>query len=138
MKTPILLALSTFSAFTLSACAGLSAPSTDEIARLPVVRYGQAAPSDKNFVLLYPAGANLPVNAKVVGNLFEKGDEATLSVRLKQDIYIYRNQLSFDGKTWSAGHDKVGGKVWLALPGDKEGKRDAQSPGELGAEFNLR
>ncbi len=135
MKTPILLA---FSAFALSACAGLSSPSADEIARLPVVRYGQAAPADGNFVLLYPAGANLPVNAKVVGTLFEKEDEATLNVRLKQDIYTYRDQISFDGKNWSNGQGKVGGKIWLALPGDKEGKRDARSPGELGAEFNLK
>jgi len=135
MKPPILLA---FSAFALSACAGLTSPSADEIARLPVVRYGQVAPADGNFVLLYPAGANLPVNAKVVGTLFEKEDEATLTVRLKQDIYMYRDQISFDGKNWSNGQGKVGGKIWLALPGDKQGKRDAQSPGELGAEFNLK
>jgi hypothetical protein len=135
MKTPILLA---FSAFALSACAGLTGPSADEIARLPVVRYGQTAPADGNFVLLYPAGANLPVNTKVVGSLFEKTDEATLNVRVKRDIYIYRNQVSLDGKTWSIGHDKVGGQIHFALPGDKEGKRDGKSPGELTAEFNLK
>lgn len=135
MKTPILLA---FSALALTACAGLTGPSSDEIARLPVVRYGQNAPADGNFVLLYPAGANLPVTTKVIGSLFEKTDEATLNVRLKQDMYIYRNQVSFDGKTWNTGHDKVGGHIHFALPGDKEGKRDGKSPGELAAEFNLK
>lgn len=135
MKTPLGIA---FVAISLSACASLTSPSPDEIARLPVVRFGQAGPADGNFVLHYPAGVNLPVIAKVDGTLFSKTDQAQLNVQIKQDVYVYRNLLSFDGKTWSNSQDKIGGKVWLALPGDKHGKRDGQSPGELAAEFNLR
>ena len=135
MKTPLGIAII---ALSLSACAGLTNPSPEEISRLPVVRYGQPAPADGNFVLLYPAGVDLPVIAKVDGTLLSKSDQAKLNVQIKQDIYLYRNLVSFDGKTWSSGHDKVGGKLMLALPGDKQGQRDGQSPGELSAEFNLR
>lgn len=135
MKTAFLLTLSTLA---LSACASLGGPSPEEIGRLPVVRYGQPAPAERDFVLLYPAGAQLPITARVTGSLFEKSDETTLNVRLKQDVYLYRDRISFDGKTWDKGNDKVASKFWLALPGDKDGKRDAQSPGELGAEFNLK
>lgn len=135
MKTPLGIAII---ALSLSACAGLTSPSPEEISRLPVVRFGSPAPADGNFVLHYPAGVDLPVIAKIDGTLFSKPDQAKLNVRIKQDIYAYRNLISFDGKTWSNGQDKVGGKFWLALPGDKEGKRDGQSPGELAAEFNLR
>lgn len=135
MKTPLGIAII---ALFLSACASLGGPSQEEIARLPVVRFGSPAPTDGNFVLYYPAGVDLPVIAKIDGSLFSKPDQAKLNVQIKQDIYVYRNLISFDGKTWSNGQDKVGGKFWLALPGDKDGKRDGKSPGELAAEFNLR
>lgn len=130
--------LATLPPLLLSACAGLGGPSPEEIARLPVVTFGQPAPANAEFVLRYPAGADLPVSTKVSGNLFTKTDEGTLKLRLKQDIFVYRNQVSFDGLQWATGSDKVGGKFWFTLPGDKNGKRDAQSPGELAAEFNLK
>lgn len=130
--------LATLPTLLLSACAGLGGPSPEEIARLPVVTFGQPAPANAEFVLRYPAGADLPVTTKVSGDLFAKTDESTLKLRLKQDLYLYRNQVSFDGQHWATGSDKVDGKFWFTLPGDKNGKRDAQSPGELGAEFKLK
>lgn len=135
MKTPLILALP---ALLLSACANLTGPSAEEIGRLPVVRYGQPAPAAGDFVLLYPAGVDLPVIAKVAGSLLAKTDQARLNVRVKQDVYTYRDQVSFDGKTWHNGQKVIGGKFGFALPGEKDGQRDAQSPGELGAEFNLK
>jgi hypothetical protein len=134
MKTPFNFALPVL---LLSGCAAF-APSPEEIGRLPVVRYGQPAPADGNFVLLYPAGVDLPVIAKVDGSLLAKTDQARLNVRIKQDVYTYRDQVSFDGKTWYHGPSKIGGKFSFSLPGEKEGQRDAQSPGELAAEFNLK
>ena len=134
MKTPFLI---TLPALMLSACAGLGGPSADEISRLPVVRFGQPAPAGE-FVLFYPAGVNLPVTAKVDGSLLAKTDQAQLNVQIKQNLYVYRDQVSFDGKTWQLGKDKIDGRFMFTLPGEKNGKRDAQSPGEMGAEFNLR
>lgn len=135
MKTPLTIVLASLA---LSACASLTGPSPEEIARLPVVRFGQPAPADGKYVLLYPAGVDIPVIAKVEGSLLSKTDQARLNVQVKQDIYVYQNKVSFDGKEWSNSQDKVHGKFWMWLPGHKQDKVDAQSPGNLGAEFNLR
>lgn len=134
MKAPLLI---TLPALLLSACAGLGSPTADEISRLPIVRFGQPAPAGE-FVLLYPAGVNLPVVAKVDGILLVKSDQTQLNIQVKQDIFVYRDQVSFDGKNWHLGTDKIGSRFMFTLPGEKNGKRDAQSPGEMGAEFNLR
>ena len=118
----------------LSACAGLQPPPTDELSSLPVVRYGQPVAEGKNFILHYPAGVPLPVDALVSGNIFEKNEQALLKPRLKQDIYLYKSWLSFDGKTWQRSDHLIGGKIELLLPGEK----DAHSPGRLSAEFTQK
>lgn len=138
MKQPLFPILPLLPALLLSACAGLGAPSAEAIARLPVVTYGQPAPADGEFVLRYPADTDLPVIATVDGTLLAKTARAEMAVRIKRDVYVYRDQASFDGKTWQPGPSVIGGKFWFALPGDKDGRRNGQSPGELGAEFNLR
>ena len=134
MQTKLLF---TLPALLLSGCAAFG-PSPEDIARLPVVRYGQAAPANGQYVLLYPADTDLPVIARVDGSLFAKTDRTTLNVRIKQDIYTYRDLISFDGKTWSNSQSKVGGTFNFTLPGWKEGQQDGQSPGQMSAEFNLR
>lgn len=136
MKYPL---LATLPALMLSACAGLGSPNQEAIARLPVIAYGQPAPANSEFVLHYPAGSDLPIVAKVTGDMLARNDQATLKVRLKQDIFLYRDQISFDGKNWRYGQDVVGGKFVMGLPGIHGGRTfDAQTPGELTAEFNLR
>jgi hypothetical protein len=136
MKTlrPALLVVVTLA---LGACANLSAPSAADIARLPVVDYGQNPPADE-FILRYPAGSDLPVVARIEGSLLEKTDRATLTVRVKRDVYVYRNLASLDGKSWQPGEQIIGGRVWMTLPGNKDQKLDAVSVGEIGAEFNLK
>lgn len=136
MKYPL---LTTLPVLLLTACAGLGGPNQAAIARLPVVAFGQPAPANTDFVLHYPAGSDLPIVAKVVGNMLARNDQATLTVRLKQDVFLYRDQISFDGKNWRHGQDVVGGKFVMGLPGIRDGRTfDAQTPGELSAEFNLR
>jgi len=136
MKTlrPALLVVVTLA---LGACANLSVPSAADIARLPVVDYGQNPAADE-FVLRYPAGSDLPVVARIEGSLLEKTDRATLTVRVKRDVYVYRNLASLDGKSWQPGEQIIGGRVWMTLPGNKDQKLDAVSVGEIGAEFNLK
>ncbi|MGB4811784.1 MAG: hypothetical protein WBP13_04800 [Methylophilaceae bacterium] len=128
MIYPVLLS----AVLSLSACASLNAPSTQNMAKIPVVTFGETTTSDH--IMLYPAGANLPVIASVKGSIFEKTDEATLNVKLKKDLYTYKNWVSFDGKTWIEGNKVVGGNVSMVLPGEKDG----QNSGTLSAEFNLK
>lgn len=117
----------------LSGCAGLSAPGQDEMAQIPTIRFGDAAPAGKDFVLHYPAGSTLPVVTSVHGSLFEQDEDATLNVRLNRDVFVYRKWVSFDGKSWLPGNAAVSGKIELKLPGETDG----QAPGQLSAEFNV-
>ncbi|WP_371325407.1 hypothetical protein VX159_07785 [Dechloromonas sp. ZY10] len=133
-----LLPLSLACAALLPGCASLNTPSPEEIARLPVVTYGQKGPEDGNFVLRYPAASKLPIQVSVQGSLLAQSDRGELQVQLKQDVYLYRGQLSFDGKTWSRDSDRVGGRFVISLPGFKDNRPDALSPGEMSAEFNLK
>jgi len=122
----------------LSGCASLSAPTPEEIARLPVVTYGEKAPANGDFVLLYPAASHLPIEVSAQGSLLAQSDRAELKVRLKQDVYLYRGQISFDGKTWSRDSERVDGRFIISLPGFKNNRPDAVSPGAMSAEFNLK
>src|SRR5689334_203069 len=117
----------------LGACAGIP-PTGDEMAKVPVVRYGNPAPADGRFVLHYPAGAPLPVIASVGGSLMEQPAQAALDVALKRDVYIYRHWVSFDGKTWQAGDGVVAGDFRIVLPGEADGK----APGTMSASFDLK
>ena len=129
----ILRTLCIFGACALTACAGLP-PSGDEMARLPVVRFGDAAPAGQPFILLYPAGAPLPVETRIHGSLLQDEARGLLTVRTRQDIYTYKHWASLDGKTWKAGNQVVGGQFEIAVPGEKDGR----NPGSMRAEFNLK
>ncbi len=138
LSRPLAVVVAVQLAALLGACSSLSAPSSDTLSQLPVVTYGQPAPTSGEFVLRYPAGVDLPVNAKVQGSLLEKSDEAVLKVRVKRDVYTYKDRASFDGKTWYPSNKLVGGRFTISMPGDRQGRIDAQSPGEMAAEFNLK
>lgn len=131
---PILTAALLAATATLAGCAGLMAPGADEMAKVPVVRYGEAAPAGGEHVLLYPAGAPLPVVASVSGTLLAKTGEARMEVATSRDVYVYKNWLSFDGKNWMSGSQAVGGEFAITLPGEK----DSKAPGTMSARFDLK
>lgn len=120
---------------SLTACASLPPPSQETMGAMPVVTYGQLAPAGtKEFILHYPAGTRLPVEASVTGSLLEREDRATLTVALKRDVYVYKHWASLDGKTWQRGSDVASGRFAVVLPGEADGR----SPGRLSAEFNQK
>lgn len=119
---------------SLGGCASLFPPKAEDLAQTPVVRFGEAAPAGKEFVTFFPAGAPLPAVATVDGTLLERKASATMQVALKRDVYLYRQWLSFDGKTWVSSRDAVGGAFLIELPGVKDGR----NPGVMRAEFNLK
>jgi hypothetical protein len=118
----------------LVACATVSPPTAQSLAQIPVVRYGEHAPESKPFILLYPAGAKVPVEASLTGTLLEKKEAAVLTATLNKDVYVYQHWVSFDGKTWEDGQHLLESKFVFNLPGEKDGN----SPGKMFAEFNLR
>ena len=129
----ILRTLSILGACALTACAGIP-PGGDEMARLPVVRFGDTPPADQPFILLYPAGAPLPVETRIHGSLLQEEARGVLTVRTKQDLYTYKHWASLDGKTWKAGNQLLGGHFEIAVPGEKDGR----NPGSMRAEFNRK
>lgn len=116
----------------LTACAGFP-PTAADMADVPVVRFGQPAPADKNFVMFYPEGAPLPVKATVKGTLLKRSDEKMLEVSTVRDIYIYREWVSFDGKEWLRGDQVNSGRIEVLLPGG-----NGTDPGVLSVTFDAK
>lgn len=120
---------------TLAGCASLMPPpGADEMAKIPVVRYGEAPSAGGDYVLLYPAGAPLPVVASVSGSLLSKPGLARMEVATNRDVYLYKSWLSFDGKSWMAASRAVGGEFTITLPGEA----DSKAPGTMSARFDLK
>lgn len=108
-------------------------PSGDDMARLPVVTFGETAPST-DFVLHYKAGQPLPVSASVTGTFLDRTAQQTLTVTTKRDIWVYKQWASLDGKSWVKGTDLVSGVFAITLPGQKTGNE----PGGLAARFDAK
>lgn len=128
------IAAAALAALSLTGCAGLVLPSTDTMAKLPVVRFGEQAPTHKDYVLLLPANTPLPIETSVEGSLLAQGAKTQMTVTLKKNLYIYKRWVSFDDKTWTPGQDVIDGKFLITIPGEKTGA----DPGVMQAEFNLK
>ena len=134
MQQRILLTLIAAAAMSLSGCASLFIPSAESMARLPVVRFGEKAPDHQDFITYLPAQTPLPVDAAVQGTLFDQDAKAHMTVTLKKGVYIYKQWISFDDKTWMRGQEGISGTFVIGVPGVKDGS----NPGEMKAEFNLK
>lgn len=128
------LAATAMAALSLTGCAGLVLPSADTMAKLPVVRFGEQAPTHTEYVLLLPANTPLPINASVGGSLLAQDAKTQMIVTLKKSLYIYKRWVSFDDKTWTPGQDVIDGKFLITIPGEKTGA----DPGVMQAEFDLK
>lgn len=125
-------------AASLAACSALphqfaSLPSDAELAALPVIRLGHAKPAQGEYVVYLPASEAVTAVAKVQGNLFDQTDSKTLAVRLKRDIYLYKNWISYDKRQWLKAADAVQGNFHIQLP-----DYDHPQAGELLIELNTK
>jgi hypothetical protein len=103
----------------LAGCASMRAAPVAEIARLPVVRVGEAPPAGEEYVVFYPAGHRFPARLEVKGTLFESGRQIETQVALARDLYLYKYWASHDGKEWRNSHELLG--VELSGGFDREG-----------------
>jgi hypothetical protein len=111
----------------LLACAGLAAcsnlppgtaPTAEQIARLPVVTLGHPLPpDDRSYVLYVPAGTPLPIRTEVSGSAFSQGGASTLHVVLRHGIYGYRQYASLDGRQWMPWNQLLDTRLQLQIPG---------------------
>lgn len=120
----------------LSGCAGMqrttgSLPPPDVLAALPVIKLNQPKPAQGDYIVHMPASEPITAEARVQGSLFEKPDSKILEVKLKRDLYLYKNWVSRDKVHWEKDKDGVTGRVNLRLPG-----YDTPMSGEVLLEFN--
>jgi hypothetical protein len=132
------IAMTLLLAASLSACSGLqrstgSLPEASVLDALPVIKLGQPKPAQGDYIVYLPASEPVTATAKVQGTLFEKADSKELQVRLKQDMYMYKNWVSADKRHWTKDTDTVTGNVHVTLP-----SYDHPQPGEVLIEFNAK
>ncbi len=108
-------------------CAGCSVlPGQTELARLPVITFGQATPEGDNFILFFPAGQPIPTDVAIVGSLLKDTSNQRLVVSLNKDVYAFKRWVSFDNTHWIDSRDALEVKLDIRLPGPEHPK-----PGEI-------
>ena len=115
MKISSLIVIIALIAF--SGCATLQKPSQQMLTNFPVITFGEFVPPDTDFILYFPAGKTIPTTVSIVGNLFEETAEEVLNVTLRDDIYAYKEWISFDRKTWAKGEDVLDTNLEIKIPG---------------------
>jgi hypothetical protein len=108
--------------FGVAGCASLQTPSAESLRSVPVVEFGNAVPATGDFVLHFAAGKPIPVVASVTGNALAQEAESTLNVTLKQDIYAYKQWVSFDRATWIRSDKALGFKLVMKVPSPEHPK----------------
>lgn len=137
-RTVTSIALSLLFAASLTACSGLqrstgSLPEASVLEALPVIRLGQAKPAQGDYIVYLPASEPITATTKVQGSLFEKTDSKEVQVKLKQDLYLYKNWVSADKRQWVKDTDAITGNIHVRLPG-----YDHPQAGEVLIELNAK
>ncbi|MCI0504546.1 MAG: hypothetical protein L0Z73_00405 [Gammaproteobacteria bacterium] len=87
----------------LSGCATWQKPSADLATKIPVIEIGQPKPEGNEYILLVRAGKDIPVKLTVDGSFLSKEGATETTVNVRQDVYLYKQWSSFDGKEWERG-----------------------------------
>jgi len=93
-----------------------SSPSFSELAKLPVIRFGDPVP-DKDYILLFPAGKPISVDVTIEGSLFSDADHAKLTVTPVREVLVYREWASLDGVRWLPKSELIKSDVDVKVPG---------------------
>lgn len=89
----------------LAGCATFQQVPVETISKLPIVRVGETAPANSEYVLFYPAGYSFPVKLKTSGSLFAVEKQAQSQVAFSKNLYLYKYWASHDRATWKNSHD---------------------------------
>lgn len=109
----------------LTGCAGLTPPSAEKLAALPVVTYPDK-PAAGEFVYKLPAGKPIDVRILADGTALATGADQKVSASLAHDIYLHKKWASEDGQTWLAADKLIGVKLTITLP-----SYETPGPGEM-------
>jgi hypothetical protein len=104
----------TLAAVLLPGCAHFgAAPDAGLIDRVPVVTY-PARPSGPDYVYRIPAGQPVTLTTTVQGTLLQAPASQPLQAAVRNDLYLYKDWASEDGRHWVRG--LVNGRVDVSLP----------------------
>lgn len=87
----------------LGGCAASQTPPADLASRVPTIELGQPAPEGDDYILLVRAGQDVPVRLTVGGAFLAQEGRSDTTVRVREDVYLYKRWSSLDGKTWERG-----------------------------------
>ena len=118
-------ALLGLAALSLAGCATMFPPSQEKMASLPVVEF-PATPPAGEFIFKLPKGKPIPGRVIIEGTALASGADQTLNATLPGDLYIYRNWVSEDGKSWKPANEVIDVRISISLPSDAHPK-----PGEI-------
>ena len=93
-----------------------SPPSYDQLAKLPVIRFGEPVP-ESDYILMFPAGQSITISVSVEGSLFTKAAGAKLAVIPIREFFVFRDWASLDGVKWVPRGELIKSDVLLKLPG---------------------
>lgn len=115
---PFLPIFATLLSISVAGCAsmGPKAPPADQLARLPLVSYGEKADPNQDHIVFFPAGKPVPLEAVFKGNMFAKETTSVAEPVLSRDVYLYKQWVSFDRKTWVSGREAFRVLVNVSLP----------------------
>lgn len=113
-----LLGVAALSLAGLAGCASIFPPSTESMARLPIVEF-PAPPPTGDFILKLPAGKPIPARIIVDGTALASGADQTVNATLPNDLFLHRGWVSRDGKTWQRRRDVLDVRLAVSLPSDE-------------------
>lgn len=96
--------------------ASAAPPTYDQLAKLPVIRFGEPAP-EGDYILMFPAGQPITISVSVEGSLFTKTAGAELAVTPTREYFVFRDWASLDGVTWVPRGELIKSDVLLKIPG---------------------
>lgn len=116
----------------LLAAASTQAASTPP-AGLPVMDFPAlpAKADAERYVLRVPANTDIPVAVSLGGDLLSKAGQTELRIRLRQDLFVWRDLVSVDRQVWRPVAEAFVGRLSMGL----EPRHD--SGGELRVQIGL-
>lgn len=96
--------------------AAASPPTYDQLAKLPVIRFGEPVP-ESDYILMFPAGQPITISVSVEGSLFTKAAGAELAVTPIREFFVFRDWASLDGLKWVPRGELIKSDVVVKIPG---------------------
>ena len=99
-----------------TSCASLDRPG-ETLGTLPTVKFGDKTPADGQYILHFPSGVPIDTPVSFGGNLFTAEDREILTVIPRQDLYVHKQWISHDRKTWHKAGEVLKTDLQVVLPG---------------------